>query len=604
MLFPIKYAKILYFLKRKWNSEIFNLIFSLSLFSIKLLLSFNSLGRFNWIFFFSIFLQVYVLIFLKKVKKKMKKNYPIVYAMNALSYFSVLYLSLDDSMDFAFFYGVEAMIIIYFNLPKIPNRLLRLILFGLFAFFFLNKITNLEATIAEILYFIYFIFVFEISLQFPFKKKKNKSNEHKKIDLNLKEKQEKRKGSISIFTQIDANIKKDASKTIKEIIPIKLINFIKIGVILINQDFDIVFTNDILLELFDTEDLEQAKIKFFDLEENIEISRNETIQISDLGFQDHFKNTLLFPESIGSFKIDEISEAKKPHKIISEESFTQFKMIESLSSKDDLDSQFRKWKKKQLSNNLSNKFFDVDKKSSDPKSVHTFLEKLFENLKQEEEANKYISRSDSLKGKEKRKYSLYVNYKSGKEGRDFVIFLNFILMEQNFDSNSKHEVLITIRKLSDLEVRFMGESKFKHKMLGSFCHELRTPINGIINMLDLIQSQNEEIQPLNEKVDSTFDELLLNAAISSHMLLNEIDDFIDYFSHRNEILEPHMSPFDFKSFFHEIYRIFSYVAKKKGLDLFIDLDENIPLIIFNDQQRISQILYNLLSNYILCFKIR
>ena len=198
---------------------------------------------------------------------------------------------------------------------------------------------------------------------------------------------------------------------------------------------------------------------------------------------------------------------------------------------------------------------------------------------------------------------MYVNYKSAKVGRDFVIFINFIPIEKNFDSNSQHEILITIRKQSELEAKFIEEGKSKHKMLGSFCHELRTPINGIINMLDLIQSQNEEVKSSQEKIDTVFDELLSSAVISSHLLSNEIDDFIDYFSHRNEILEPHLSPFDFQAFFLEINSIFSFIAKKKGLDLFIDLDQNIPLIIFNDQQRLRQILYNLLSKFIFLYTV-
>ena len=191
---------------------------------------------------------------------------------------------------------------------------------------------------------------------------------------------------------------------------------------------------------------------------------------------------------------------------------------------------------------------------------------------------------------------MYVNYKSAKEGKDCILVINFLQIEKSFDSNSQHELLMTIRKLSDLETKFIEEGKSKHKLLGSFCHELRTPINGIINMLDLIQSQNEEVKPL--KADASFDDLLASAVISSHLLLNEIDDFIDYFSHQNEILEPHLSPFDFNSFFLEINRIFSYIAKKKGLNLFIDLDHNIPLVIDSDQQRLKQILYNLLSKFV------
>ena len=164
-----------------------------------------------------------------------------------------------------------------------------------------------------------------------------------------------------------------------------MVNLIKIGVILINQDFDIIFANDILIELFDTEDLDEAKIKFFNLEENLEIAQNDIFQIPDIDFHDLLKKTLLFPESIGSFKIDEISETKKTVKIISEESLHKYKAESFFSSTDDVDSQFKKWQKKQLSNNIESKFFEVNKKSSDPQSVHSFLEKIFDHLKQDQD---------------------------------------------------------------------------------------------------------------------------------------------------------------------------------------------------------------------------
>lgn len=605
MLFPIKYGKILPFLQKKLNAETIYLILSISLSVSKLFHSFNTLGNYNWIFFFPILIQVYAIIYFKNFAKKMKKYYYLVYVLALFSYLSILYVNLDFNSNFL--YGLEAMIVIYFNFGKIPNRIVRLIIFGLFALFFLKKIQNFAGTTFEILYFVFLAFILEVSLQSSITKKQ-KMRKVNKTDLNLKSPKKNNNfcsiltdsKKISLFKHASfcrTKTKQDKNRNFKKNISKNLFNFIKIGVLLINQDFDIIFSNNILLELFETEHLEEAKIKFFDLEENFEIAQNETGGIPDIiEFQDVLKNTLHFPNSFDSLKMEEISENKRSNRIISLSRF----QVDPITSKDDLDSQFQKWGKKKITNtnNLENKKCELHKKSSKPQSIRKFLEKIFVYFKQGQESDKYIPRSDSLRlrKKDKKLFSMYVNHTSAKEGKDFFIFINFIPIEKNFDSNSQHEILITIRKPSDLEIKFIEEGKSKHKMLGSFCHELRTPINGIINMLDLMQSLNEESKQSKEKKEATFDELLSNATISSHLLLNEIDDFIDYFSHRNKILEPHCASFDFQSFFLEISRIFTYIARKKGLDLLLDLDSNIPLIICNDQQRLKQILFNLLSN--------
>jgi signal transduction histidine kinase len=152
--------------------------------------------------------------------------------------------------------------------------------------------------------------------------------------------------------------------------------------------------------------------------------------------------------------------------------------------------------------------------------------------------------------------------------------------------------LISIRTLSDMEIKYIDYNYAKNRIFGSFCHELRTPINSIINTLDTMQqAQADEMMSFFDD----YDENLMNATVSSHLLLNEIDDFIDYFAYCNDMLEVNPVPFEISSFFQEIQRIFAYFSMKKNIGFSVDIDKNVPFTLYNDEKRVKQIIFNLIS---------
>lgn len=308
-------------------------------------------------------------------------------------------------------------------------------------------------------------------------------------------------------------------------------------------------------------------------------------------------------ETLENIMMDEITENfgfKRNSSNESHESLgiaTKKEKTESFFSKQDLDIQFKKWKKKELSLHLKQGPYNLNKNSNDlhPQSVLNYIEQIFDSRK---ELGYFRKGKNSINDIDQNKYIMYAECKTSDE-KGFKILISFILLEKKINLDSNGEILITIRKLSELEGKYFEEGKTKHKVLGSFCHELRTPINGLINMLDLMQSYREEFNFSDEHFNQNFTELLTGAVISSHLLLNEIDDFIDYFSYHNEILELHPGPFDLQESFQDIYRIFSYISQKKNINLIIEIDESIPNIIYNDHQKLRQIIYNILSIYFL-----
>ena len=113
-------------------------------------------------------------------------------------------------------------------------------------------------------------------------------------------------------------------------------------------------------------------------------------------------------------------------------------------------------------------------------------------------------------------------------------------------------------------------------------------------MLDLLQTQSEDLCHNHERYED-FKELISNSVVNSHLLLNQIDDFIDYFAFCNKMLDLHIAPINFQTFLNDINRVISPVTEKKNIHFTIDIDDNIPTIIFNDSQKLKRIIYNLIS---------
>ncbi|MET0465644.1 MAG: response regulator [Chitinophagaceae bacterium] len=133
-------------------------------------------------------------------------------------------------------------------------------------------------------------------------------------------------------------------------------------------------------------------------------------------------------------------------------------------------------------------------------------------------------------------------------------------------------------------------SKYKTEFLANMSHELRTPLNSIL-ILSKILSENKE-QRLNEK-EVEFARNIHNSGNDQLKLINEILDLSKVEAGKME-LEISELPLD------EIEAgnrsTFDELAKSKFIEFSIVRDKSVPDHIVTDQQRLQQILRNLLSN--------
>lgn len=130
-------------------------------------------------------------------------------------------------------------------------------------------------------------------------------------------------------------------------------------------------------------------------------------------------------------------------------------------------------------------------------------------------------------------------------------------------------------------------SDLKSYFLSNISHELRTPLNAILNLTDLILKENNTKQ-------ITDDCMIIKE--SSKSLLGSINDIIDFSKIDKGEIVLEKKPFDLRRLIGSIRRNAETLAKNKGLDFVYSEKSEIPQEIVGDQERVSQILNNLLNN--------
>jgi len=144
--------------------------------------------------------------------------------------------------------------------------------------------------------------------------------------------------------------------------------------------------------------------------------------------------------------------------------------------------------------------------------------------------------------------------------------------------NVTHERTIMELKVAD---------KNKDLVIAMISQELRTPLNGILGLVDILKklSRQSEISPYLDACRN-----------SGILLLSLVNSILDLSQIRSNKLSLVNSRFTIKELLNEIVPLFDYFSLIKKLYLKIDIDENVPEAVITDKNRLSQIIINLLGN--------
>ena len=127
----------------------------------------------------------------------------------------------------------------------------------------------------------------------------------------------------------------------------------------------------------------------------------------------------------------------------------------------------------------------------------------------------------------------------------------------------------------------------KSRFLANMSHEIRTPINAIIGMNEMI---------LREEKDEEIRQYATDVKNSSITLLGIINDILDTSKIESGKMELVPTKYDSKTLIKNIINMISYRAKEKNLRFDVQVDENIPSILYGDDVRLKQIIVNILTN--------
>jgi HAMP domain-containing protein/CheY-like chemotaxis protein/signal transduction histidine kinase len=167
-----------------------------------------------------------------------------------------------------------------------------------------------------------------------------------------------------------------------------------------------------------------------------------------------------------------------------------------------------------------------------------------------------------------------------------------LLEEQNRRIEIKNrEIELARAALEEKAEQLSLSSRYKSEFLANMSHELRTPLNSLLILAKLL-AENPDSN-LNDK-QIEFANTIYAAGSDLLDLINDILDLSKVEAGRMDVNLGEVSLSDLRDF---VERSFRPVAEDKELDFEIEVHgANVPPTIETDEQRLQQILKNLLSN--------
>lgn len=143
------------------------------------------------------------------------------------------------------------------------------------------------------------------------------------------------------------------------------------------------------------------------------------------------------------------------------------------------------------------------------------------------------------------------------------------------------------RQAVELARRADAANRAKSEFLANMSHEIRTPMNGVLGMAQLLRFTG----PTKEQ-----SEYLDNLELSCKNLLALLNDILDLSRIEADKLQLEQVPFSLQQAVNEVLVTQQARITQKGLQLQLDLPEQLPSRLIGDPLRIKQILLNLLGN--------
>ena len=130
-------------------------------------------------------------------------------------------------------------------------------------------------------------------------------------------------------------------------------------------------------------------------------------------------------------------------------------------------------------------------------------------------------------------------------------------------------------------------ARSKDTFFANMSHEIRTPINTIIGLNEMI---------LREDISDEIAENAINIQNASKMLLTTINDILDLSKLESGKMDIVPTQYAISSMFSDLVNLIWIRAHQKNLEFKVDIDPDIPSMLYGDEVRIKQVVTNMLTN--------
>jgi len=151
------------------------------------------------------------------------------------------------------------------------------------------------------------------------------------------------------------------------------------------------------------------------------------------------------------------------------------------------------------------------------------------------------------------------------------------------------EILIDVTMLESARKQEAKANVAKSEFLARMSYEIRTPLNGIIGMTDVLNKFS-----LTDDVK----EIISLLHRSTEVLLNIINDILDFSRIESGRMILDESPFNFREEISYCIDLAKTRIAEKDINFVVIVDDNIPESIIGDPFRLRQVLTNLINNSI------
>ncbi len=130
-------------------------------------------------------------------------------------------------------------------------------------------------------------------------------------------------------------------------------------------------------------------------------------------------------------------------------------------------------------------------------------------------------------------------------------------------------------------------TRAKSAFLANMSHEIRTPINAVLGLNEMILRESEDpgITEYSEGIRS-----------AGHTLMGLVNNILDFTKIESGGMEIEPAGYDLSDTLNDMENMIRTRADDKGLKIILDFDRETPRFLYGDEQRIKQVMANILTN--------